>query len=133
MPTDTKTRILAAATELYRRQGMTGTGLKQIAELAKARAAEADIIITNHALLAINAYEGWASNPVDAIVDGTGRLLDVPASQVLDPFSPRFRSPFDDVVDIVAGILTLWVVDAVFGALSRQAREPQQSRPGSWR
>lgn len=84
-------------------------------------------------LLAINAYEGWASNPVDAIVDGTGRLLDVPASQVLDPFSPRFRSPFDDVVDIVAGILTLWVVDAVFGALSRQAREPQQSRPGSWR
>ena len=84
-------------------------------------------------LLAINAYEGWASNPVDAIVDGTGRLLDVPASQVLDPFSPRFRSPFDDVVDIVAGILTLWVVDAVFGALSRQAREPQKSRPGSWR
>ncbi len=36
MPADTKTRILAAATELYRRQGMTGTGLKQIAELAKA-------------------------------------------------------------------------------------------------
>ncbi|OUC76818.1 hypothetical protein [Gordonia lacunae] len=79
------------------------------------------------ALLAINAYEGWASNPVDAIVDGTGRLLNVPASEVLDPFSPRFRSPFDDVIDIVAGIVTLWVVDSVFGALSRQGRDPQQA------
>lgn len=33
---DTRTRILAAASELYRRQGMTGTGLKQVAELAQA-------------------------------------------------------------------------------------------------
>lgn len=74
------------------------------------------------ALLAINAYEGWASNPVDAVVDGTGKLLDVPVSKVLDPFSPRFRSPFDDVVDIIAGVLTLWVVDTMFGVLSRQGR-----------
>ena len=33
---DTKTRIVAAASELYRRQGMTGTGLKQIATVAGA-------------------------------------------------------------------------------------------------
>jgi hypothetical protein len=74
------------------------------------------------ALLAVNAYAGWAANPVDAIVDGTGHLLGVPASRVLDPFSPRFRSPFDDTVDIIAGVVTLWIVDAVFGALSRQGR-----------
>ena len=34
--TDTRARILAASTELFRRQGMSGTGLKQIAEVAKA-------------------------------------------------------------------------------------------------
>lgn len=33
---DTRTRIVAAASELYRRQGMTGTGLKQIATTAAA-------------------------------------------------------------------------------------------------
>ncbi|MBD0863398.1 hypothetical protein IA539_19680 [Gordonia sp. zg691] len=74
------------------------------------------------ALLAINAYEGWTSNPLDALVDRTGSLLGVPTAEVLDPFSPRYRSPFDDVVDIIAGISTLWVVDSVFGALSRQGR-----------
>lgn len=36
MPADTRTRILAATSELFRRQGMTGTGLKQIAGAAKA-------------------------------------------------------------------------------------------------
>lgn len=74
------------------------------------------------ALLAINAYEGWAANPVDTIVNGTGDLLGVPAAEVLDPFSPRFRSPFDDSVDIIAGVVTLWIVDAVIGALARQGR-----------
>ncbi|MFJ9388760.1 TetR/AcrR family transcriptional regulator [Nocardioides sp. NPDC101246] len=34
--TNTRTRILEASTELFRRQGMSGTGLKQIAEVAKA-------------------------------------------------------------------------------------------------
>ena len=34
--TTTRTRILDASTELFRRQGMSGTGLKQIAESAKA-------------------------------------------------------------------------------------------------
>lgn len=34
--TNTRTRILDASTELFRRQGMSGTGLKQIAEVAKA-------------------------------------------------------------------------------------------------
>ncbi len=33
---DTRTRIVEACAELYRRQGMTGTGLKQIAVAAKA-------------------------------------------------------------------------------------------------
>lgn len=33
---DTRTRILLACAELYRRQGMTGTGLKQIAQAADA-------------------------------------------------------------------------------------------------
>ncbi|TQL67412.1 TetR family transcriptional regulator [Nocardioides albertanoniae] len=34
--TSTRTRILDASTELFRRQGMSGTGLKQIAAVAKA-------------------------------------------------------------------------------------------------
>lgn len=34
--TNTRERILAASTELFRRQGMSGTGLKQIAEVARA-------------------------------------------------------------------------------------------------
>ena len=34
--TDTRTRVLDASTELFRRQGMTGTGLKQIAVAASA-------------------------------------------------------------------------------------------------
>lgn len=33
---NTRMRILEASTELFRRQGMSGTGLKQIAEVAKA-------------------------------------------------------------------------------------------------
>ncbi|MEO9327986.1 hypothetical protein [Gordonia aurantiaca] len=74
------------------------------------------------ALLAVNAYEGWAANPVDTIVNGTGQLLGVPATEVLDPFSPRFRSPFDDVVDIIAGVLTLWLVDAVLRVMARQGK-----------
>lgn len=36
MPADTRDRILAATCELFRRQGMTGTGLKQIAQSAGA-------------------------------------------------------------------------------------------------
>lgn len=77
------------------------------------------------ALLAVNAYEGWAVNPVDGIVDGAGDLLGVPAAKVLDPFSPRFRSPFDDAVDIIAGVVTLWIFDAVIGALAGQGKPGQ--------
>lgn len=36
MPADTRDRIVAATCELFRRQGMTGTGLKQIAQSAGA-------------------------------------------------------------------------------------------------
>ncbi len=36
MPADTRDRIIAATCELFRRQGMTGTGLKQIAQSAGA-------------------------------------------------------------------------------------------------
>ncbi|TDZ45058.1 TetR/AcrR family transcriptional regulator [Mycobacteroides franklinii] len=36
MPADTRDRIVAATCELFRRQGMTGTGLKQIARSAGA-------------------------------------------------------------------------------------------------
>ncbi|MGH3726409.1 MAG: TetR/AcrR family transcriptional regulator [Mycobacterium sp.] len=36
MPADTRERIVAATCELFRRQGMTGTGLKQIAQSARA-------------------------------------------------------------------------------------------------
>lgn len=36
MAVDTRTRILAATCDLFRRQGMTGTGLKQIAQQANA-------------------------------------------------------------------------------------------------
>lgn len=36
MPADTRDRIVAATCELFRRQGMTGTGLKQIAQSARA-------------------------------------------------------------------------------------------------
>ncbi|WP_078327247.1 TetR/AcrR family transcriptional regulator [Mycobacteroides salmoniphilum] len=36
MPADTRDRIVAATCELFRRQGMTGTGLKQIAQRAGA-------------------------------------------------------------------------------------------------
>lgn len=34
MPANTRDRIVAATCELFRRQGMTGTGLKQIAQSA---------------------------------------------------------------------------------------------------
>lgn len=36
MAVDTRTRIIAATAELFRRQGLTGTGLKQIAHAAQA-------------------------------------------------------------------------------------------------
>ena len=74
-------------------------------------------------LLAVNSYEGWAVSPVDTIVEGVGQGLGVPASPVLDPFSPRFRSPLGDIVDIIAGVLTLWLVDAVLRVMARQGRD----------
>lgn len=60
-------------------------------EMARARAAEADVVITNHALLAVSAFEGLSVLPdFDvAIIDEAHELQDRVTSSVASALSPR--------------------------------------------
>ena len=60
-------------------------------EMARAHAAEADVVITNHALLAVSAFEGLSVLPdFDvAIIDEAHELQDRVTSSVASALSPR--------------------------------------------
>ncbi|MEV4160390.1 ATP-dependent DNA helicase [Nonomuraea dietziae] len=65
------------------------SGAECFAELAKARAGEVDVVVTNHALLAIDAMEGMAILPEHevVVVDEAHELVDRVTSVVTDELS----------------------------------------------